>query len=139
MLKEFDVVSIHLEGEVYKVIFSFVYRLDWQKIRLKDEFYRLQNTTINFEDIETELTLKINLDFQQFPENYLFSATPSTPTFLTLVFRFIQLFFWKGFETEAENDIRIIIFLQSPYNIIFRRIPSSIKFLPIFYELLLSY
>jgi len=62
-LKSFSSATVHLEGEVYK------------------------NTTIEFLDVSGELTLKANLDFQQFPENFLYAATPSTQTILTLLFR----------------------------------------------------
>ena len=46
--------------------------------------------TIIFEDFVGDLEIKANVDFMQFPENLLFSATPSVKTVLRMAFRNVK-------------------------------------------------
>ena len=45
----------------------------------------MQNTTLEIHDVSDQLNLKINLDFQQFPETLVYSATPPQHKTLTLI------------------------------------------------------
>jgi len=85
ILKNFDSLTVNLVGEIYK------------------------NVTIKFKDVAKDLEVNANIDFQQFPENMFFTATPSVRTELKLVFQNVKSVQLSSFVVRNyDNKSRIV-------------------------------